>query len=580
MAVMWPRTLPADVVNTVLRSTECTVFRQLEAELDNSFAVFYSRPWHGLTWDGEEIDGECDFIVAHAKLGMLALEVKGGGVGHDPRTDLWTSRDRWKILHKIKDPVDQARKAKYALLDKLKDSPDWKARRIRVRHGVVLPHSSIPLGDLGPDRPLCIFCFAERFENGFRDWILERFVDKKRTFVDKKRTFVDKKRTEDLGLDGMCALRKLLAKPFELRISLGRQLAQDDADIQTLTCQQAQVLGMIQEIPRAAVKGPAGTGKTVLAMEEAVRCAENGARTLFVCYNHPLAKEVEHRLSNKDLPVSVKTFHELCSHLTTRAEITTPTGYSDRKLFDEIYPELLIQAFERLPEDTYDAIIVDEGQDFLPLWWSAVEAGLNPDGKKIIRVFFDNNQRVYASAGSIPEDVTLVPISLGFNLRNTKRIYEVVCQHYRGPKISVAGPPGVDVKWIKVADRQSLERRISECVINLVNVEQVSEEDIAILVSTEKVAEEFMKISHRNSFRTCPADRQSKKCVVVDSIRRFKGLERRVVIIAGTPEIVTDIELPYVGLSRARTHLIIIGEDMTLRKIRGATGLSAGVLTD
>ena len=222
MAVMWPRTLPPDVTGTMLRSTECEVFRRLEAVLDDSFVVFYSRPWLGLKSDGEEIDGECDFIVAHAELGMLTLEVKGGAVAYDPRTDRWTSRDRWKVTHNIKNPVQQARSAKHELLRKLHASPHWKSRRIRARHGVVLPHSSAPPGDLGADMPQRIFCFVERFEDGLRDWILERFGD----------TLPDEGPTKELRRDGVQALEKTLAKPFQLRTPLGMVLSRDDAALQ------------------------------------------------------------------------------------------------------------------------------------------------------------------------------------------------------------------------------------------------------------------------------------------------------------------------------------------------------------
>ena len=58
---------------------------------------------------------------------------------------------------------------------------------------------------------------------------------------------------------------------------------------------------------------------------------------------------------------------------------------------------------------------------------------------------------------------------------------------------------------------------------------------------------------------------------VVDSIRRFKGLERPVVVIAATPDTVIDRELPYVALSRARTHLIIVGTDKVLDRMRLST---------
>ena len=174
---MWPRRLPPDVVRNTLRSTECRVFRKLEATLDDLFVVFYSRPSLGLRENGEEIDGESDFIIAHTELGMLTLEVKGGAVAYDPRTDRWTTRDRWNLTHNIKNPIQQARSAKHELLRKLKASPHWRPRRIRARHGVVLPHSSAPIGDLGADMPQRIFCFAENLHSGLKDWVLERFGD-------------------------------------------------------------------------------------------------------------------------------------------------------------------------------------------------------------------------------------------------------------------------------------------------------------------------------------------------------------------------------------------------------------------
>ena len=225
---------------------------------------FYSRPWLGLKPDGEEIDGECDFIVAHRELGMLTLEVKGGAVAYDPRTDRWTSRDRWRVTHNIKNPVQQARTAKHELLRKLNVSADWRRRRIRARHGVVLPHSSAPPGDLGADMPKRIFCFSEKFEEGFQQWILKRFGD----------VPSNKGRTRKLGQDGLQALQKILARPFQLRTPLGMLLSQDDAALRVLTQQQFHILRAIEAVPRAAISGAAGTGKTVLAMEEAKRCAE------------------------------------------------------------------------------------------------------------------------------------------------------------------------------------------------------------------------------------------------------------------------------------------------------------------
>lgn len=558
MAVMWPRTLPPDILANSLRSTECEVYRRLEVVLNDSFVVFYSRPWLGLKPDGEEIDGECDFVIAHARLGLLTLEVKGGGIAYDPLTDRWSSRDRWQLTHRIKNPVQQARSSKHELLKKLSSSPHWKPRWIRARHGVVLPHSSAPAADLGADMPLRLFCFAKEFESGLGDWIRKRFGE----------VSGDEDRTEDLGADGLQALEKILARPFQLRMPLGTALCRDDSALQVLTQQQFHILRAIEAVPRAAVSGGAGTGKTVLAMEEARRCAEAGARTLFVCYNRGLAVEVRARLK-ESAGISAMTFHELCVELSRQAGIAVPETAGDRQLFEEGWPEFLMQAFERLPRAAYDAIIVDEGQDFLPLWWTAVQAGLRNDGRGILRVFYDNNQRVYASAIRISEEVALIPIRLTLNLRNTRRIYETVRLHYTGHQIEAIGPEGVEVRWIRTGPQEALGKRVADYVGRLTGIERVPEGDIAVLVATENAVDDLAPGKRLGGVRTARCDEQAGRLMVVDSIRRFKGLERPVVVIAATPDTVINTELPYVALSRARTHLTVIGAEKVLERMRG-----------
>ena len=564
MAVMWPRTLPPDVTGNTLRSTECDVYRRMEAVLADSYVVFYSRPWLGLKPDGEEIDGECDFVIAHANFGILTLEVKGGAVAYDPRTDRWTSRDRWQVTHNIKNPVQQARTAKHVLLSKLNASPHWKARRIRARHGVVLPHSSATNEDLGADMPQHIFCYAETFEGRFRDWIFERFGA----------VLPDVGSTTMLGVDGLKALENILAKPFQLRTPLGILLSKDDEAIQVLTQAQFHILRSIESVPRAAIFGAAGTGKTVLALEEAKRCAEQNARTLFLCYNRGLVNDVRRRLTDGP-QIAAKTFHELCTTLTRNAGLAPPDDVPETQLFEEIWPELLMQAFEHLEGQRYDAIIVDEGQDFLPLWWTAIEAGLNPDGPRLLRIFYDDNQRVYASANDLPDEVVLVPIRLTRNLRNTRRIHELVQQHYTGHEIEACGPEGVEVRWLRINTQDELRKRITNCVARLHSRERVSTDRMAVLVSSESAIEGIVPSKRLGEFRTMCCDEQLKGRIIVDTIRRFKGLEREVVVIAATPEIVANSELPYVALSRARTHLVIAGTEKVLDRMRGMSHLSS-----
>ena len=58
--------------------------------------------------------------------------------------------------------------------------------------------------------------------------------------------------------------------------------------------------------------------------------------------------------------------------------------------------------------------------------------------------------------------------------------------------------------------------------------------------------------------------------VLLDSIRRFKGLERRVVVLTGIDELEPDDEngMLYVALSRARVHQVVIATASTIARCR------------
>lgn len=63
-----------------------------------------------------------------------------------------------------------------------------------------------------------------------------------------------------------------------------------EAEVVRLTQSQLHVLDMLRGQRRAAIRGPAGTGKTMLAREKARRLAAEGFATLLVCFNQPLAR--------------------------------------------------------------------------------------------------------------------------------------------------------------------------------------------------------------------------------------------------------------------------------------------------
>jgi len=552
MAVMWPRKLPAYITSDILRSTECRVYKQLQQVLEDPFVVFYSRPWLGLTHLGEEKDGECDFLIAHPDLGILAIEVKGGAVAYNPKEGSWTSRDRWEIVHKIKNPVSQARSSKHQILKKLQISTAWKSRRIRARHGIILPDSECPEGDLGADMPLSIFCFIDDFEKDLRGWIQDRFGE-----IDELSP-----REHPLGHDGLRALEGLLAQPFQLHVPNGKILVDDDSEIETLTHQQFHILTAIQDIPRAAISGGAGTGKTVLAMEEVIRRASAGSRVLLTCYNRPLAADIHYRLEPWR-GVTVATFHELCIRFAKDAGIAIPDGLPYNGVFNEKYPSILIQALTALPERRFDAIIVDEGQDFLPLWFSALDLALGPEG--VVRIFYDSNQSVYHGINTLPSDIQMSHIKLTLNMRNTRRIHAVIQDYYTGSTVMPIGPEGVNVEWITTESVKDAYVKIDNKINRLISEERIKPSDIAVLMASSLEIAECAPNDWLGGGTCRRADAPRQDAVTLDTVRRFKGLESRVVILAATPKLVGDRELIYVGVSRARTHLIVVGDTAGMR---------------
>jgi superfamily I DNA/RNA helicase len=61
---------------------------------------------------------------------------------------------------------------------------------------------------------------------------------------------------------------------------------------------------------------------------------------------------------------------------------------------------------------------------------------------------------------------------------------------------------------------------------------------------------------------------------LLETVRRFKGLERPVIVLTGIDDLPASEEtaLLYVGLSRARAHLVIVATETTMARVfdRGA----------
>ena len=542
---IWPRQLPDHVRKDRRRRAEVKVYDRISEELPDKFHVFYSSPWLAIDRFGNEKDGECDFVVAHEKLGILAIEVKGGGIAFHPTSGQWTSTDRHKIVHNIRDPVEQARSAKYNILDKLKRSENLERKWINIRYGVVFPDAATPSRSLGADKPTQIFCAHHHFQHNFVDWINERLCD----------SSGDSQNGEDLGRDGIAALERMFAFPFTLSFRISAAISEDVRSLDLLEHEQFLLLDYMSEILRARIEGAAGTGKTILAVEAAIRSGKVGNRTLLTCFNKPLATDLKRRLDGTD-NVMVENFHSLCFSMANAVGLPVLSKMEDQSFFEDYLPELLIKALCANESLRFDHIIVDEGQDFLENWWLAIDEAVAEGGR--LHALLDPNQCLYNRHSEFSAALELVPIQLNRNLRNTQRIHKAAMVHYSGPTTSAPGPLGIELNWVEIGTASSAPKAIYDEVKRLVYQENLDPADIAVLVPDSETRDAFMIASARSSLIISDAESVSSEALIVDTVRRFKGLERNAVVLclAGVETRLT--QLAYSGMTRARAALSIV----------------------
>lgn len=241
------------------------------------------------------------------------------------------------------------------------------------------------------------------------------------------------------------------------------EMARLNKTIDKVTAEQYRVLDYLTGQRRVAITGCAGSGKTLIAVEKAIRLARAGLRTLVLCHNPYLADSMR-RLARGE-KVQVYDFAEWVGQLTGRGLQSDGTWNhyywpTDDDLLDAA--EMLTNAPER-----FDAVIVDEGQDFRDEWWLVVESALVNPQTDILYIFHDNNQALLPHQTKYP--VAQSPIVLSQNCRNAGKIFEWVRQfHFRleqnpSPELAELGivhktvfDPGREIDGVKDAVREAL----------------------------------------------------------------------------------------------------------------------------
>ena len=496
-------------------------------------------------------DHEIDFLVAIEGAGIVSVEVKGGEVWHNGTT--------WRQLrggreHDI-EPVRQARESCYAMREFVESDPRWTQGRLRWDHVVVLPNSSLPQDFDLPDCP--------RWKVVDRDE-LDSLADRLKAVLLQQE--LDRPLLSAVGVE---QLRTALSgRGLPQRDVVARALENEDAaDI--LNERQAVILTAAQLLPRVEIRGGAGSGKTFMALEQARRLARAGQRVALICYSHGLAsylKRITATWPQRQQPGYVGEFHSLgIDWGAPKGPPETERTKQTSQFFEHDLPAQMLDLAAALPDgQKFDAIVIDEAQDFADSWWEPVLAALRDPEDGGLYVFTDEGQRVFDRQGTPP--VPMVPLILDQNIRNTRQIasaFQPLVDH----PMRFLGGDGPEVRFVACTAAEALD--VGDDQVEALLEEGWRYEDVALLTTgsrhpEQKNRQEAGNEDYWDSF-------WDNEQVFYGHVLGFKGLERRAIVLVVNDKYALDRapERLYVGLSRARDQLVVCGDPEFITEVGG-----------
>ena len=538
-------------------NSERQVYERLGRELPDAWIVLHSL---GLAGHESKIWGEADIVIL-SEYGVFAVEVKGGTV--DCVDGIWSFSGDFKTFTKRESPWQQAMGALGAIRQRLqKVRPAF--RNVLFGFGVAMPYTTFTAtsAEIIPE----VLLDRRSFRQPLMQYVksLERYW---------KAEYVRKHGRDYRGLitKELKEARQVLRPDLETALSLGGYLTGLDDRLVQLTNEQIRASRRMAANPRTVVRGAAGTGKSVIALDRARQQGADGQDVLYLCFNRLLAAHVQAGLERAGgaQSVDVHHVHALYYDLIMDARLLPRLRAMDEnalEFFGKQFPELAADALCEKSHDGWDVLIVDEAQDLLTPEHLDVFDLLLRDGMCRGRwhLFLDPWQNIYGEdVQSTVADrlAAYVPAfdDLFENCRNTRQV-AVQTSIVSGIDLPVAGAPdGPDTALHYYATQEEAVRLLQELIGQLVDA-QVRPDDIAIL-STRRFENSLLAGYQRLAgFRLLEATgnvEPRKGDLLFSTMHAFKGLERQVVVAVDMAEIGEDhwSMLHYTGLSRARVLL-------------------------
>jgi hypothetical protein len=557
------RMIPSAIPRFCSSPGEKDIFARLKNEPGtNDWIVLHSLD---ISHHVRQVAGEADFVVIVPTLGVLCLEVKAcrslrraNGLwyyGGDPQGD-------------PRGPFKQASEAMHSLRQQVVRI-DPLLGRIPFWSAVAFPY--IEFDTASDEWHSWQVIEMRRFRRHPIATLVREILRNARSHLTSRSTSCWFHETEQLpDLQQSAAIARILRPSFEFVEKAPDRRARQRADILRYTEEQFAALDAMAENDRVLFLGPAGTGKTVLAIEAARRAVEAGNDVLFLCYNKLLGLWLSQQSALLGNKLTVTTLHQ---YMLAVASVTPPADAED--VFWRV--QLPDNASLRLLDGhsdfgRFDTLIIDELQDllepaYLDIFDIAVRGGLN-SGHWLMFGDFER-QMLYGQDRKVIEELvrarlgTYARCSLRVNCRNTPRI--ATLSHLLGkltPNYSRVLRPDDQVEpVITYYATPSQQRKALVTVLERLHNESFNSDDIVVLSPKARPRCISASLTEQPwSERLAPLGETLQGRIPYTTIQSFKGLESPAIVVTDIEHLDGELfsSLFYVATTRPLERIYII----------------------
>ena len=491
--------------------------------------------------------GEADFVIIAPPYGIFILEIKSGGVGFDGTYWKFINRNH-EITEKTRGPFEQAKEAMFEIKQIISERFDnqYNEKNVLYYYGVIFTdEGSFPKEKLIEDQPWCL-----QQNDGKNDYCsFIKLLNKK---FREQLKLQNKKIPEAFSDSDAAKIAKVLRPIVDIVPPIKSFIDDTEQDIFELTQEQLECLDDIELNPQMLVFGAAGTGKTLIAIEDAKRSALKNKKTGIFCFNSKLSEEIQTQFDGIQNVEASSITKYLYKFLPNKNYVNSMNSAEKNHFFNEELPNIACK----------DKIIIDEFQDI------CTEAYLAFFNKILKKGLCDGNFTFYGdftrqAIFNKTSDLSLLDSysiyakkRLSVNCRNSMNVGNelVNISGFEDTKYKLQ-IPGEKVEYYTWKTRTEQTSKFDSIVRTLIDA-TINPRDITILAPITRNNSIIDITDYSKSIIDYQVNATKNK-ITFSTIQGFKGLENKIIILIDITSY-EDKQLMYVAFSRARSKLIVL----------------------